>query len=125
MLIEVENWWRQAEEDLDSAKFNYSGGKYYVCAFLCQQAVEKALKALYILQKERLFKTHNLLRLARDLNFPEGLLKKISTLEPVYQETRYPDVSKRIPAEEFTKEAAFNFVNITEEVLGWIKKRMK
>ncbi len=112
MRTEVENWWRQAKEDFNSAKFNDFGKKYYVCAFLCQQAVEKALKALYILEKENLFKTHHLLRLARDLNFPEQLLKKISTLEPVYQETRYPDVSKNIPAEEFGKEITSNFINL-------------
>ncbi|HDD71587.1 MAG TPA: HEPN domain-containing protein, partial [Candidatus Aenigmarchaeota archaeon] len=64
MRPEAENWWKQALEDLDSAKKNLKIKKYYLVAFLSQQAAEKALKALFIELKRRLQpKTHNLIRL--------------------------------------------------------------
>ena len=46
MRKEIALWWEQAQEDLDAGRFNAAGGKLYVAAFLCHQAVEKALKAL-------------------------------------------------------------------------------
>ncbi|HLD75480.1 MAG TPA: HEPN domain-containing protein [Candidatus Norongarragalinales archaeon] len=48
MREEAKLWLEQAAEDLDSAAANLQIRKYYVCAFFCQQAVEKALKALAI-----------------------------------------------------------------------------
>ncbi|MBM3282648.1 HEPN domain-containing protein [Candidatus Gottesmanbacteria bacterium] len=39
MRRDVDIWWRQAKEDLDTAFANYKIGKYYVCAFYSQQAV--------------------------------------------------------------------------------------
>ncbi len=42
----VAHWWEQAEEDLDTARHNAEGGKYYAAAFFCHPAAEKALKAL-------------------------------------------------------------------------------
>lgn len=53
MRKEVQNWLDQAADDFDGAEFNFRGKKYYIAAFLCQQAVEKALKALLI-EKSRL-----------------------------------------------------------------------
>ncbi len=44
MRKETEAWWKQAQEDLDDAKFNFDGGRHKTAAFLCQQAVEKLSK---------------------------------------------------------------------------------
>ena len=43
----VQDWWRQAEADLDTAIFNLNGKKYYASVIFAQQAAEKALKALF------------------------------------------------------------------------------
>lgn len=40
-------WLEQAEKDFEVAKKNFQLKEWYVVAFFCQQAVEKALKALY------------------------------------------------------------------------------
>ena len=50
MRKEVEEWWKQALKDLDSTEKNLNIEEFYLTAFLCQQSVEKALKALYILK---------------------------------------------------------------------------
>ncbi len=101
MKPEVERWWKQAQADEESAQSTLSTKKYYVVAFLCQQAVEKALKSLYIQEKKSLLKTHSISRLAKELELPQELLAKITLLEPIYQQTRYPDIAKNIPSEEF------------------------
>ena len=51
-MIEAGNWIRQSEADIRSATHSYQSKDYYVTAFLCQQAVEKALKAYMIIKKK-------------------------------------------------------------------------
>jgi len=46
MRKEIDNWWKQAEADLRSAGNRIKSEDYYLAVFSCQQAVEKALKAL-------------------------------------------------------------------------------
>lgn len=125
MRKEVENWLKQSEADLRSAENSLNSKDFYVSAFLSQQAVEKCLKALMLKEKGELIKSHNISRLAKLLNLPYKLLIKISELEPVYQETRYPDVASKIPAEEFEEKDAMEFLNIADEVVEWIRHKMK
>ena len=54
MRQEVQNWWQQSRDDFDAAEYNFKGEKFYVAAFLCQQSVEKALKALFLIEKKGL-----------------------------------------------------------------------
>jgi len=125
MKKEIENWWKQAERDLHSAENNLSSGDYYVSAFMSQQAVEKALKALFIQEKKELIKTHSVSRMAKLLSVPLEILGKIELLEPVYQESRYPDMTEEIPAERFEEEDAKEFFEYAKEVLEWIRKNLK
>ena len=124
MANEVNNWIKQAEADLKSSENSLNSGDYYLSAFMSQQAVEKALKSLCIKEKRELIKTHNILKLGRLIGVSDELLRKISLLEPVYQETRYPDISSKIPAEEFSESDAIEFYNIAEEVLEWARKKL-
>ena len=124
MQEEIKNWWKQAEADLNSSENSLKSRDFYVSAFMSQQAVEKALKALMLKEKAMLEKTHNISKLAKLLGLPNNLLIKIATLEPVYQETRYPDVSSKIPSEEFEEKDAVEFFNIATEVIEWIRKRI-
>ena len=55
-MEEAENWIKKAEKDLNAAKYNFEGGLFDVASFLCQQAVEKALKALYVKKFKRIKK---------------------------------------------------------------------
>jgi HEPN domain-containing protein len=58
MKGEVQRLLTQAEQDIASAQYNLDGKKYYLVAFLSQQAVEKRLKARYIEREKDLLKTH-------------------------------------------------------------------
>ena len=52
MRAEIGIWWDQATADLQTAKVNLGGDRYYASVFFAQQAVEKALKA-YVLKMNR------------------------------------------------------------------------
>ncbi len=76
-------------------------------------------------KNNELIKTHNISKLAKAANLPETLIEKVAALEPVYQETRYPDVSSEIPADEFDENDAEKFSTFAEEVLEWIEKKIQ
>jgi len=44
-LAEGARWLRQAEQDLDDARFLKEGGRHNLACFMGQQAAEKAIKA--------------------------------------------------------------------------------
>jgi HEPN domain-containing protein len=46
MNIEAIRWRRQATEDLETAQILFGSQRYGPCAFFCQQAAEKMLKAV-------------------------------------------------------------------------------
>lgn len=100
-MEESKDWFRQAEKDLDTAKFNLDGGKIEAGVFFLQQSAEKALKAVYINKFKKLLKVHD--------------CKKLG---PAYQYTRYPDVLKV----ENLNELASEFFDYTKEILKWAKK---
>ena len=117
---EVKKWWEQAKEDIDSAKFNLEGGKYKVASFLAQQAVEKALKALYIKKFKSLKKTHDLVSLAKELKLEQEIVQECKQLSPAYIYTRYPDV---IPIKNI-REESIRLVKIAEKILECLKEKI-
>ena len=117
-------WWRQAIEDLVSAKANIAPGRYYISALMAQQAVEKALKAPIIAKSGELVKSHDLVHLAAKVCLPQGLVDLCDGLSKVYLTARYPDAYGDIPSESFTHDDAVSDIKAAEEVIAWVKKRM-
>ncbi|MBI2652787.1 HEPN domain-containing protein [Candidatus Woesearchaeota archaeon] len=124
MKEEVKRWWRMAKDDLDSARSNFKSRKYYVCAFLSQQAVEKALKALLLRKKEELIKIHDLVILGREVGLQKDFLDKCEQLSKVYIETRYGSIGEYVPSEKFTKKNSSEYLKIAEDILKWVKKNI-
>ena len=118
-MAEQDLWLKQAEEDLGVARYNFKGGKTKAGLFFLQQSAEKALKALYIKKFKKLIKTHDLVLLSRDLKAPEEIINFCKQLTPLYQFTRYPDVT---PVENLN-ELSTKLINYTEEILKWVKKK--
>ncbi|ATZ61003.2 MAG: hypothetical protein DDT33_01406 [Firmicutes bacterium] len=123
MREEVSNWWKQALRDLESAKNALRYKDYYVSSFLSQQAVEKALKALYIEKYDELLRIHDIVFFAKKVGLPDDLIAACKRLNPVYAETRYPDASGKLPAYEYSKDDATNDLKDAEKVLTWIEKK--
>lgn len=124
MKDEVKRWWRMSKDDLNSAKSNLKNRKYYVCAFLSHQAVEKALKALLLKKIKMLIKTHDLVILGRQIKLPNSLLKKCEQLSRVYIETKYGLVGEYIPSQKFKKNNSSEYLQIAREVIRWINKNI-
>ena len=111
-----------AKDDLGSAKVNFKSRKYYVCAYLSHQAVEKALKSLLLKKSKKLIKTHDLVILGRQINIPEDLLKKCEQLSRMYLETKYGVIGGYIPSKKFKKKNSLGYLKIAEEVMAWAEK---
>jgi len=96
---------------------------YYVAAFLAQQAVEKLLKAAYILEGRRVPKTHYLDELARPLAVPEDLYRDLLSLTPDYMLSRYPDMVGDVPYQQYTYAVAAAKVRIAERFYQYFVER--
>jgi len=85
--MEYEAWIKKAEEDFDTANFNFGGNKTDAGLFYLQQAAEKALKALCIKKRRELAKTHDLVLLSPSLSAPDSIVNLCTLLTPLYQQT--------------------------------------
>lgn len=121
MKEEIKRWWELAEKDLDAAQYNYYGKKYYVAVFLCEQAVEKVFKALWLKEKNsEIPKVHNLLFFLKELNIPEKFITTCEDLTGSYIGTRYPsDINL-----SFSKEDVEALLSSTKEIIKWVKMRI-
>lgn len=119
-------WWKQAEDDLENAQKNLSTGGYYLVVFLCQQAVEKGLKACFIkLKNTSPGATHSLVYLATETNTPQKFFKFLRRLMPQFVTTRYPDAAYGVPSELYDKSIASEYLQDTEEVMRWLRSKIK
>ena len=97
---EALNWYEGALVDLEEAEDALSGARPNWALFACHQAVEKALKAAYIvLKRERPPRTHDLVELFRNLGveLSEELNEALSELTPYYSVARYPNAGLERP----------------------------
>ena len=125
MRKEIQDWWNQAEDDFDGAEFNFGGGKYYIAAFLCQQSVEKALKALFLHQRKgEVPQSHSLIYLATNTAVPKRFYSFLRELTPKYVDTRYPDAAVDLPSRIYDRENTSNLLERSREVLQWVKSYM-
>jgi len=124
MKEEIRRWLEQAERDFKSAKNNLNSADYYVASLLCQQSVEKALKAFYMKKFNNIKKIHNLVILAEELKLPKKLIEYCDKLNPIYIDTRYPDASGELPHEKYTRERSEDDIKTAEQVLKWLKKKI-
>lgn len=82
-----------SEYDLHTAEAMLKAGRYLYVAFMCQQAVEKILKAFYVQKESELPpRTHNLLYIVDmlEIDMQNKDLALLSQLNQFYLESRYP-----------------------------------
>jgi HEPN domain-containing protein len=121
----VRRWVQQAQHDLDSARRNFEIELCDVCLLLCQQAVEKMLKALYIAQrKEEPPRIHSLRRLVELTGLPTEVLARVAELDSLYIVLRYPDVSEELPFESCDRDDAESGLEKAQAVLDLIARQI-
>ena len=116
-------WLKQAEYDIDTAEYMFTGGKFFYAVFMCHLSIEKAIKSLYQENlKETPPKTHNLVYLLKkiDIKPPEKAGKFIVRLNEASVATRYPEDIEELQ-KKYTKKDVQNILAEAREVIEWIK----
>jgi HEPN domain-containing protein len=126
MRKEIENWWKQAEHDMEVAAYNLKGGMLDAAAFYCEQSIEKALKAFIMLtQKRSPGAIHSLLKLGKIAEIPEEFYVLLKKLTPEYYLSRYPDVAEDVPYLLYKEQLVKDLIDEAKGVLAWIRTQMK
>ena len=123
MRVEVERLIKQAERDLDNARKNLRAEVYELAAFMCHQAVEKYLKAAWVVVKrEAAPRTHSLTELADGLGVAADLRSHFAYLNPDYTTARYPDAANGVPYEVYDRAIAEAKIRAVEKVFPWLRQ---
>jgi len=108
MKKEVLNWLKQAEYNLEKAEILFGSEAFDGAVFFYHQAVEKALKALFMIKFREIPPDHSIIYLAKKLRVPEELFSGIKDLSPEYLTTRYPDIAQAALLKYTTKKSQAN-----------------
>jgi HEPN domain-containing protein len=126
MRPEAQAWWTEAQSELVGARHLLQSNDYHLCAFFCQQSVEKALKAVWIHQRKELQpKTHDLIELSEPLGVPDGLQTRLKSLNPLFVTTRYPDAANGNPSLMYDEAIAEECLSDAEEVISWCRSQLE
>lgn len=120
MKKETIKWIEKAGSDLDTARYNLRGKRMDAAVFYSQQAAEKGLKAVQIEKVGKFDKIHDLVRLAKSVDADKRIVELCDKINPAYFVSRYPDME-----EMYDKGDVDEILKACEEVLGWIKKRLR
>ncbi|MDY7040628.1 MAG: HEPN domain-containing protein [Chloroflexota bacterium] len=122
-------WWRQAERDLDDARYAFAGERYNLACFLAQQSAEKALKAYLYSQGMEMVLGHSvreLSEMAAELDAEFATLgKEVAPLDQYYIPTRYPNgLPGGVPFEAFNEDDGQRGLRLAERVLDTVLVRL-
>ena len=126
MAKDREEWFRQADYDLNTAEFMFNGGRLFYAVFMCHLSIEKALKGIYQEKlKEIPPKVHNLLYLINKIGImpPEPLAKFIIKLNEASVPTRYPENLATLQ-KNYTQDVVREIIFKSGELLNWIRSQL-
>lgn len=114
----IEEWIKMSEYDLQTAKVMLETGRYLYVPFMCQQSVEKLLKAVFCHVNNSVPpRTHNLLYLVDilKLNITDTQKTLLSQLNKFYLDSRYP-IEQNQMAQDIDVHKAQDFWERTKEL---------
>lgn len=119
-------WLEQARKDLEVAGKNHDSSEYYAAVFFCQQAVEKALKSVFIeRQRSSPGTTHSLVFLASKAGVPEEHMAFLQDISPEFVATRYPDVADEAPYKLYNEKKSATYLENAKRLFAWIDSQTK
>ncbi|MEW6189669.1 MAG: HEPN domain-containing protein [Actinomycetota bacterium] len=124
--LAVKHWLEKSAEDLATAKTLLEAGHFTWCAFICQQALEKCLKAGYVKREGKIPPfIHKLERLCSILKLypPDDILNSIIEIDKYYIATRYPAYKEAVNIS--SEKEAYKIYRKTEEAYQWLKQALK
>ena len=124
----VKAWLDHVHEDIGAAECMLGGGYLLYVAFLCHQAVEKALKAYYAAYNDdEPPYTHSHMRLLDVCGLTGEIssehLRFLNLMGPMYIKARYPE-QKAKTARTLTKDGCLQMIETTKQLTQWIEKRL-
>ena len=129
LKAESRRWWRQAERDLDDARYAFDGQRYNLTCFLTQQSAEKALKAYLYTQEAKLVRGCSVRELCTaatrfDTAFEE-MGREVAPLDQYYIPTRYPNgLPGGVPFEAYNVEDGQRALRLARQVLDSVRERL-
>ena len=122
-------WMRQAERDLEDAKFLQEGKRFNLVCFMGQQAGEKSVKGYLYNQGAEDVWSHSLADLCEDakiLNLMFDAIKSLAVLLDKYHDlTRYPHLLPGgIPSDAYDEEDGQRAIYVAEELISFVKSQM-
>jgi HEPN domain-containing protein len=121
-------WMESAKHDLDTAETLFRSEKYTWCLFLGHLVLEKALKAIFVIDNDNAHppRTHNLVKLMQvsSIQVKDDVYIWLDEVNDFHLETRYPDF-KRSFFKKCTRPFAEYHLNKIRETFLWIESQMK
>jgi len=130
----INHWLCMSRYDIESAEYMLSAGRYVYVVFMCQQAIEKVMKALFIkVYDEEPIRTHNVNFLFHKINeegtFSKEIIKEYNEIWEeyfveilsFYTEVRYVDYKVKIE-DIVDAEHAHRVFEKGKEAIIWIQK---
>ena len=123
---EATRWLKQAQYDLEAAKYNAEGQFYATACFSAQQSAEKALKAFLLRQGERFVTGHSVTELCERCGKHQeafaSMTSRVGKLDRFYIPTRYPNgLPGGVPAEVYDEQDATGAIALATEVLELVE----
>jgi len=123
----VAHWVERSQYDLDTAKIMLDTGRYLYVAYMCQQTIEKILKACIAQLGKENFPIHNLNRLAEIATIRDELTSEqfnfLAELTPYHIEARYGDYKESL-SEIINEKKAEQVYKNTREIHKWIYQKI-
>lgn len=128
---EALRWFKEAEEELITARADFRAKRFSACCFWAQQSVEKALKSFAFLKGENMLFEHLLERIIErcmKYNDKFGKFKENARkLDKYYIPTRYPNglPFPAVPSTYFSKNEAKEAIKVATEIIIFVKSKLK
>lgn len=123
---ETRLWWSRPKRDFPIAEHNHANRDYEVSVFYCEQAAQKALKALLLHRTFRMPpKIHNLVELGRLAGVGRPMREFLAELTPHYMITGYPDAAGAVTSELYNGRLSLRFLRGTKKVMDWCRNRLR
>jgi len=123
-----QKWLDRVTYDMDTAKAMLQTGRLIYAIFMCQQSLEKCLKALLAYEDKEIVPIHNLRRLAEQASVIQELddstLVKLDFLSSYYINARYREDLEQL-SKGITETVVKDFIEFTEGLITWLCQKMK
>jgi len=124
----IQKWLDRVVYDMDTARAMLQTKRYIYVIFMCQQAVEKCLKAFLIHRGLDIVPVHNLRRLAELAEIigelEDASLLKLDFMTRFYLNARYKEDIQEL-SRGITKGVSKDFIEFSEEMIRWLCQKMR